>query len=372
MKIALIRKKFSFHGGAEKYVSSLLNELMKQGHDITIFCSKWEQHQNLIFKKVPLIKINSFFSLLSFAFFSRLKVKQDDFDVIHSFEKTIKQDVYRAGDGCHIEFLKKRFKNMSILRKLSIIFNPFHIATLLIEKHIFNSTKHFIAISETGKKEIIQNYKVPAEKITVIYNGVDSSKYSPENKKHYKTAIRKKFHIAENDFLMLFVGSGFTRKGLPVLIDALKNEMINKPSVKLLVAGKEKKIKKYKKIVKKMQLENRVIFCGPQKNIEQIYAAGDLLVMPALYEPFGNVALEAMATGIPVIASQNCGASEIIEENLNGFVIDSDNPSHSIAKSTATIMKDTDKFNKNSRKTAKKYSLSKNAAETIAIYTKLS
>lgn len=372
MKIALVRKKFSFHGGAEKYVSALLSELIKQGHDITIFCSKWEQHQNLNFKKVPLIKIDSFCSLLSFAFFSAIMINRNNFDVIHSFEKTIKQDIYRAGDGCHIEFLQKRFKNISFLRKLSIIINPFHIASILIERHIFKSSKYFIAISEMGKKEIIKHYNVSPEKITVIYNGVDSEKYSPANKEYYRNTVRENFKIAKDDFLILFVGSGFTRKGLPLLIDSLNNELINKPNIKLLVTGKEKKINQYKKTVQTLKLNDRVIFCGPQPNIEQIYAAGDVLIMPALYEPFGNVALEAMATGIPVIASTSCGASEIIEEDTNGFIIDPNNPRQSIANSIQSIMKNIDKFNENSRQTALKYTLSKNAAETIAIYKKLS
>lgn len=372
MKIALIRKKFSFHGGAEKYVSSLLGELIKQGHNITFLCSKWEKTENFTFKKIPIIKINSFFSLISFAIFSYIKTDPKEFDIVHSFEKTLKQDIYRAGDGCHIEFLKKRFKNMSLLRKISIIINPFHIASILIEKHIFKTSKHIIAISEMGKNEIISNYNVSPEKISVIYNGVDNEKFSPANTPKYKKIIREKYNINDNDFLILFVGSGFTRKGLPFLIKSLTNEKINSSQIKLLVTGKEKNIKQYKKMVKKLKLDKRVIFCGPQKNIEQIYAAGDCLVMPAIYEPFGNVALEAMSTGIPVIASTNCGAYEVIEENKNGFIITPDNTENSIADNIEKTMKNLAILKENSRKTANNYTLEKNALETIAIYKKLS
>ncbi|MBU1132726.1 DEAD/DEAH box helicase, partial [Patescibacteria group bacterium] len=70
-----------------------------------------------------------------------------------------------------------------------------------------------------------------------------------------------------------------------------------------------------------LNIEQKVIFLGPCPDIEKIYASGDLLIMPAIYEPFGNVCLEALASGIPVLISEFCGAKEVIKEKINGMVI---------------------------------------------------
>lgn len=355
MKIAIIRKKYVFHGGAETFSQRFIMELAGAGHDIHIFSMKWTKNpetKNIYFHKVPAVSFNSALRDLSFAIFSSLMVKKRNFDIIQSHDFSFCQDIYRAGDGCHIEWLRQRLKRVDYLQKLSVILNPYHWLILIMERIIFkcHKFKKIIAISELVKENLIRNYNVDGKDIEVIYNGVDLVKFNPENKNIYKKEIRNLYGIDENDFVILFVGSGFERKGVKFLLAAV--EKISEP-IKVLIVGKGKP-KKYEKMIKKQ----KVIFCQPQKEIHKYYAAADIFVFPTIYEPFGNVHLEALASGLPVITTKLSGASEIITPGVNGFVVDLPEQTDKIAQYIKILMDNNirKQMSKEARKLAENFS----------------
>jgi len=319
MKIAIIRKKYTFHGGSESFSQNYIRKLAEGGHEIHIFAIKWDAPgplKNINFHKVPAITFNSFLRDLIFALSTYRILKHEDFNIIQSHDKTFCQDIYRAGDGCHIEWLRARWRRIGILGKLSIILNPYHWLILTMERIIFKSHrfKKIIAISELVKRDIVENYNVDERDVEVIYNGVDLERFNPENKRLYSEEIRERFSIGKDEFVVLFVGSGFERKGVKYLLKAV--DLISEPITVLVVGkGSEKKMKKFIK-------KQRAIFCGPQREIHKYYAASDIFVFPAIYEPFGNVHLEALASGLPIITTRLSGASEIIQDGMQGFVID--------------------------------------------------
>ncbi|HHN65919.1 MAG TPA: glycosyltransferase family 1 protein [Nitrospirae bacterium] len=321
MKIAIVRKKYTFHGGAEGFSQALVKNLAAEGHEVHIFSIKWDVQghtENVYFHRVPAVSVNSLLRDLTFAVntYRILKRTRAEFDIIQSHDKTLLQDIYRAGDGCHREWLRQRLRRAGLLQKILTYANPYHWLILALERRIFKEKrfKRIIAISNLVKKNIIDHYGVDDDLIDVIYNAVDLERFHPEKKKLYRNEIRQTYNIPRERIVILFVGSGFERKGLAYLIKAV--ESIKEP-LTLMVAGKGRS-EKLKKLIKKQQ----VIFCGPQKNIERFYASADIFAFPTIYEPFGNVHLEALASGLPVITTRLSGASEIIENGKQGFVID--------------------------------------------------
>jgi len=327
MKIAIIRKKYTFHGGAEGFSQTLITQLAEAGNEIHIYAMQWEGNpeKNVFFHNVPALTAISFSRDLSFALLSRFLLKKQHYDIIQSHDKTLYQDIYRAGDGCHIEWLRKRWKRTGLPGKLSMLLNPYHWLILGLERSIFTRHRYrkIIAISGMVKRDITKNYPVSADDIVVIYNPVDLEKFHPANRDKYRQEIREQYGLGEKDFVGLFVGSGFERKGVRYLIEAA--EMLEEP-VTIMIVGKGAGAK-YQGIIK----NQRVIFCGPQQRIERYYAAADAFVFPTLYEPFGNVHLEALASGLPVITTQASGASEIIENGVNGFVVQGPEDTRAIA-----------------------------------------
>jgi len=335
MKIAVIRQRYVSHGGAEKVLSHFIAALIREGHTVHLFASRWntgsEAASSIVFHRVPVIPGGSFLRLVSFALFTRLKIRRGSFDLVFSFERTLRQDIYRAGDGCHREWLRQR--RLSGLKRVLVRLNPFHRAMLWIEEKIYTGdrVRKIIANSRRGKEEIIRHYGTAAEKIEVIYNGVDLDRFHPSHRERFRDQVRAHFGIGADALLLLFVGSGFERKGLDALIEAaaLLRERI--PSFKLLVAGKGNEAA-YLQKARRAGIEEHLSFTGPFKEIAQLYAAADLLVLPTRYDPFANVCLEAMASGLPVITTRMNGASEILEGPLASLILEEATDAGGLAK----------------------------------------
>lgn len=324
MKIAVIRKNYNPYGGAERYLSRLTGQLAREGHEIHIFARRWEtgsgENGKVILHRVPTINAFSFLEVLSFAFFASALVRRENFDVIHGFDRTLYQDVYRAGDGCHREWLIQRKKIEPWIKGLSHSLNPMHRSILSLENRLFRSPhlKHIIAISHRGKEEIIRHYQVPASKIKVVYCGVDQTQFNPERSLKHRQKIRQGFALEERDRVLLFVGSGFERKGLKFIIASLPHL---KKSVKLLVVGKDRPAY-YQEMARKLRVLDRVFFIGPRQDVENFYGAADIFTLPSIYEPFSNACVEALACGLPLVTTRITGASELILEEKNGLIIE--------------------------------------------------
>jgi len=319
MRLAFIKKRFSLHGGAERYLQTLIEHLKKEGHEIHIFANRWSEEEGIIFHRVNIIPLSSFLSTLTFNINTRSRITTGAYDCIISLERTTFQDIYRAGEGCHAEWLRIRSTIEPFYKRLSFKVNPLHIYMLKLEKEIFNNTRLIVANSEMVKRQIIDHYAIPEEKIRVIYNGVDLERFSPQNRDRWRRDIRKGLDISGDTAVLLFVGSGFERKGLGTFLKALTQ--IKDLDFLAIIIGKGN-TDRYRAMAERLGVLNRILFLGVQKEIERFYAAADLFVLPTLYDPFSNATLEAMASGIPVITTKNNGVAELIDSGQEGFVMD--------------------------------------------------
>ncbi len=328
MKIAIVRKKYTPYGGAERSAAALVEGFLDKGHEVHIFAHQWKegdgQAKRLYFHKVPIIPGPSFLEVLSFAMNSARMLKKGQFDLIHSFERTLYQDIYRAGDGCHKEWLLRREKVIGPFKQALASINPLHFSILAIERHIFKegNYKLIIANSQKGMEEIIRHYNVPPEKIAVVYNGVDLERFHPGNRGLYREELRRSLGIARDELILLFVGSGFERKGLDFLLRALAlvKKGCDQPFKLVVVVGKGRE-EKYARIARRMGLAQDVIFTGPTERVGEFYASADIFALPTLYDPFSNTCLEAMASGLPLITSRANGAAELLSEGA-GLVVE--------------------------------------------------
>jgi UDP-glucose:(heptosyl)LPS alpha-1,3-glucosyltransferase len=366
MKIAIIRKKYTFHGGAEGFSQTLISQLEEAGNEIHIYAMHWEAKPagKIFLHKVPAVRITSFLRDVSFAFLSYRMIKNEKYDIIQSHDKTLYQDIYRAGDGCHREWLKQRWKRLGLAGKLSIVLNPYHWLILTLERMIFKGHRYrkILAISELVKSNIMDNYSVPPEDIQVIYNCVDLEKFHPGNRAKFRRELRSSSGILESELVVLFVGSGFERKGVKYLIQAV--ESLSDPVTVLIVGkGSGKKFKRLRK-------HQKIVFCGPRRDIERYYAAADIFVFPTIYEPFGNVHLEALASGLPVITTKNSGGSEIIGDGVNGFVVARPEDYKEIAAKIRILMgeKKRESMSREARALAEKFTFKRYTEEVMKLY----
>lgn len=388
MKIALMVYQFIREkGGVESYVYNLSKQLLDQNHEIHIFAHRFSNDQELsryalsknkklIFHYVPAITFWSPLKHWTFAVNAPKVIKKTGlkFDLVHGFTQTLSQDIYRVGGGCHWDYMMHTYPLMqSLFGRIIMCLNPRHVSLLLLERFIFKRKryKQIICVSEQCKKEIVRHYKLPTNDIEVIYNGVDVSFHSPENKLKYRDSVRTKYEIAPDEVLLLFLGSGFKRKGLKHVIDALPF-IERHEKTKLLIVGKGN-IHKYLNFAKEKGFDKQLIFVGVSKQARELLAAGDIFVFPSEYDPFGSACLEAMATGIPVIVSKASGVSEFITEGKDGFIINHPINPREIARYINVLMDKNkrDLMGSAARKKSELYSLQVNTEKMLHLYRRI-
>lgn len=329
MRIGLIRMRHTPFGGAETFLERFIGELLRRGHTVEVFSREWEGggvrvHRIRTFGP-------SFLKPLVFAWRAKKEVERSDADVVVSLERTYCQDVYRAGDGVHREWLERRASlTGSSARRFLMRLNPLHTVLLYLEKRLFTDKrlKKVVANSNGVKRDIIRHYGLPEDRICVIYNGIDAASCEirgPEERR----AVRAGLGVSDEATLLVFVGSGFERKGLVYAIRALAL-LKDEGDLRLVVVGKGNP-KPYRKEAVRLGVGDRVIFTGPVKGVRKYYGAGDIFILPTVYEPFSNACLEAMASGLPVVTTRSNGASEIMTDGADSAIVDDPSDSTALA-----------------------------------------
>ena len=359
MKVAIIRRRIHSYGGVEGYSLRLIRGLKEKGVEVGVLAEGYEPEQGVRFYP---IKRNSFsFSPGPLLFNQRCQeiIEREGFDLVHSLERTWPQDIYRAGEGCHAEFMK----TLSLKDRLK----PKHLLTLYMEKKTFLSSPYIMANSERVKKEIIRHYGIPEDHLVVIYTGVDIYRFNPEKISILRPEARKRMGLKEEELVILFIGSGFKRKGLKLLLRALAK--IDSTPFKLLVAGKGR-ISYYSSLANSLGLGEKVKFLGLVKEVDALYAAADFLVLPSLYEPFSNTCLEAMAGGVPALTTRGNGVSEILKNGLEDLIIeDPFDREEMVRKIRALISKERRQaFSSRVYQLARKFSMSWHLDEVVKLY----
>ncbi|MEW6026668.1 MAG: glycosyltransferase family 4 protein [Planctomycetota bacterium] len=379
MKIAFVIYNWSeSKGGVERYAYDLARYLTKEGNEVHIFSANKDAAPapGLIFHPVPAGGIFSYNKYSAFARNSARMLKEDRFDVIHGFGRTYYQDVYRVGSGCHWEYLKNRHPSTNnIFGRLLQYLNPRNQVIMHLEKKSFSrgAYKKVVCISHRVKQEVQAYYHIPDEDIKIIYNGIDLNRFNPGNREKYCSETRAKLGLSGGDIVLLFVGSGFERKGLQYAIESLALVPQDKrANLKLLVVGSGN-IARYQSLAARHNIEKQVIFAGAQAQIERYYASGDVFLFPTLYEPFGTVCLEAMASGLPVITTRIAGASEVIADSIDSFVVDRPSDIRTIAEKIVFLLDPV--WRKNMSKaaalTASKYSFENNFRQVKETYREI-
>jgi UDP-glucose:(heptosyl)LPS alpha-1,3-glucosyltransferase len=196
-----------------------------------------------------------------------------------------------------------------------------HAVTLGLERRVFARTSQILAISRRGADEIARLYGVTDARLSVVYNGVDLERFHPRLRAQHRAAARDEAGVPPGAWAALFAGSGFERKGLATAIRA--QALAGNAGGHLLVVGRGDTAP-YRRLAAELGVAARVVWLGPRPDIERWYAAADALVLPTRYEPFGNVHLEALATGLPVVTSVVAGGAEVVDERCGAAVMPGD------------------------------------------------
>lgn len=323
LRLAIIRQRYTPYGGAERFVEAALEALLERGVAITLYTREWPQTRLQLIEPVLCnpFHIGRLWRDWSFARAVCRAVTKKAPELVQSHERLLCCDVYRAGDGVHRSWLDERVRGASTLRRWFTEISPYHRYVLATERRLFASPllKAVICNSRMVRQDIRDRFGLPDDRLPVVYNAVDSEAFSPKLRAH-RDSMRRKLGVAEDATLFLLVGSGYARKGVAAALTALSR--LPEKNTHLLVVGRDKARGHYKRLARRLGIASRVALVGAQDDPKPFYGAADVFVLPTLYDPCPNAALEAMACGLPVVTSTKCGAAELVVEHDAGFVCD--------------------------------------------------
>ena len=242
--------------------------------------------------------------------------------------------VYSPGINCpdadvivvHIVFHEfyRRVRSELALHRLPVLIWPrvvhrklYYKLVMFLERKIYSNPRvRLVAVSSLVAAQLKSHFQ--REDVTVIPNAVDTLRFTVEARMEKRDASRQSLSYGERDFVLLLIGNDWTNKGLDTLLRAIA--LLKDLPLRVLVVGSDEP-NFYRRLVDQLALQDRVRFERPSLDVVSFYAAADLYVGPSLGDSFGLPILEAMACGLPVIASPNAGASEMLRDAETGFIL---------------------------------------------------
>jgi len=324
MKILMLNYEFPpLGGGAGRATLNIARELVKSGNEVDILTSSYEKKATdevvdginiyRVFSKRKGIHECGFLGMLSYVIFGFFKfrklVKNKKYDVIHAF--------FSIPTGI-ITFLGKKIYGLNYIVSLrgsdvpdydQYEFNVMHKFLKPLNRRIWKNA-HSVVVLSKNLAEIASKTE-PKLHYKVIYNGIDMSVFRPMNVKKTDECIQ-----------LICVSRLLKRKGIQYLLYALSK--LRYPNLKLLIVGTGNYGEELRRLTSKLDLSERVSFHNYCKNedLPELYNRSDIFVLPSLTESFGLVFLEAMACGLPIIATRTGGIPEIVENGENGILVE--------------------------------------------------
>jgi UDP-glucose:(heptosyl)LPS alpha-1,3-glucosyltransferase len=369
MRIALLTRRFdSAGGGTERDLIVTANCLRAAGHQVTIFADEirgatgaWD-----VRRVGGRLRLGRALSLIRFAWTAATTARRAGTDLVLSFARCVGADVMRSGGGAHASYLRAARKWRGPLGATLMRLSPYHQVQILVERQAFRnpSLKRVIAVSNFVRNDLIREFNLAPEKTTTIYNGVDLDRFQPAADSSQREVVRQKFVVPASARVVAFVGNGFARKGLGFLIEAWP---LVAGGAFLLVVGSDRQTEKFARRAHALNVGGRVVFTGPQPKVEEIFHAADAFAMPSLFEPFGNVVMEAMATGLPALTSAFSGVAEIIPASMRGFRVENPDDVGEVALRLGALFDAPKSLADEARATAEKFTWTRYAKELNAL-----
>lgn len=318
MRLALMHRRLA-GGGTEGDLRRLAGGLAARGHEVHVFCARRDPAPaGVAVRLVPVLRAGRVVRLLSFALAAPRAVARERWDVVVGFGRTPRQDVVRVGGGTHQRYLA----TMEAAGLRGHARGPYHRAVLWLERRMFASTGHrrVLAVSALAGAEVTADYGVPPERIAVIYNGVDLTRFDPAHRATLGPPTRAALGVPSGWRVCMAIGTGFQRKGFDLLLDLWRSAP--PPETVLVLVGGDERLAAWRQAVLASPLAGRVVVTGPRADVPALLAAADVVCVPSRQEAFGNVVLEACAAGVAVVTSRRAGAAEVLDDRLATLVVD--------------------------------------------------
>lgn len=318
MRLAFCLFKVQPFGGLERDFLRVAKACLARGHEIHVYTLSWkgEIPKDFSVTFIPVSAMTNHGCAKQFS--SKLLdfISKQKFDVVIGFNRLPGLNIYFAGDPC---YRAEAFKKHSIFYR----FLPRYRIYSALEKTVFSppSETKILLLNPAHKQDFMDYYQTPASRFEVLFPGIGEDRKRPDNQAECRTLFRRNLNIHQDEKIILCVGSDFRRKGIDRALMALAAlPVLLQNKTYLWIVGKGD-VGAMSEMAKKLDITERVRFWGPREDIVHFYAAADVLLHPAYQETAGMVLIEAIAAGLPVLVTANCGYAPFIEKAQSGELI---------------------------------------------------
>jgi len=320
MRFAIIRQRYRVDGAVERAMESALEALLERNVAIS-----------LVTRSAPPTRLQLIEPVLcdpphagalwrdwGFARAACRVIRRSTPALVESHERLLCCDVYRAADGVHAVRLDEHGRRASPGARIAAMLSPHDRYLLHVERRMYASRwlRAVICNSKMVRDEIRDRYAVPESKLHVVYNPVDGEHFHPGLRAERPRSLER-HRIDPGATVYLAAAADFARGGVDTAIDALA---LLPASTHLVVVGDGPEGGRCRDRAAERGIADRVTLTGRVDDPRPYYGAADAFVQPSLYDPSPGAALEAMACGLPVIATAKSGAAELVLENAAGEV----------------------------------------------------
>ncbi len=320
MKLAFCLFKYFPFGGLQRDFRDIAQVCQSRGHSIHVFTMSWEGviPEGFQVSLIPGRGLTNHQRCWNFSKKVSEYLKKDRFDLVIGFNKMHGLNVYYAADPC---YKAKVMEEKGSLYRMGRRYCRY----LALEKAVFepSAVTHILLISAVGKAKYIKYYNTPEEHFHSLSPGISRDRVITDNVEEIRKNVRGELCVADDEFLLLMVGSSFKTKGLDRSLSAVASlsETFRKKT-KLFVIG-EGKAKPFENMARRLKVADRLFFLGGRDDVLRFMVSADLLIHPSYSENYGIVLIEAMAAGLPVLVTDICGYAYHIKDAGAGLLIPS-------------------------------------------------
>lgn len=318
MKIAFCLFNYFPYGGLQRDFVRIARLCQDRGHSVHVFTMRWEGEKPAGFA-VETVHAPGFTNHRRSMVFSE-KVseytKKDSFDVVVGFNKMKGLDVYYAADPC---FQARAVSGGGQLYRLGSRYRIYR----ELEEAVFSpsSSTHILLISHAEREKFIRHYHTPEARFHTLPPGISRDRIPARDTETVRRNVRSELGVSDDTSLLLMVGSGFRTKGLDRSIRAIAGlPHTLRENARLYIIG-HGKAGPFKRLAKRLKVSRHVYFLGVRDDVPRFLTGADILLHPAYSENTGTVLLEAMASGLPVLATDICGYAFHVRDAEAGLLI---------------------------------------------------
>ncbi len=368
MRIALITRRFDpAGGGTERDLAITARILAQAGRRVTIYANEIRATTaEWPLRRVAAPRLGRALALLWFACAAGAAARRDGADIVLSFARIVDADILRSGGGAHSSYVRAARRWQTPLARFAMRASPYHRVQMMVERRGFASPrlKRAIAVSNLVRDDLMRTFALAPTKTATLYNGVELDRFTPEHDVPARNEIRRDFDVTDSHPAVMFVGNGFARKGLRFLIEAWPAV---RHDARLIVVGTDQAASSYARRAERLGLAARVRFLGRRSDVERLIRGADALALPSLFEPFGNVALEAMAAGVPALTTALCGVAEVMPEALRPFIVNDPSNLDELATRMNALIEAASALRAIARASAERFTWQRYARELLTI-----